>query len=162
MSAPSRVQRGCYGAFASILGVILFSSLLRAQDGATQPADPFASVGLGKSVTVFIVVSPNCPTCLEQMAFYKQLMSLPGMDGKDGKLIVLAQQGVIPVGKMLDEQGLKPHLLTSGPAETHEIRELPSLFILDARGKRIGTWPGKLTDEQKTKILTTIGAKANR
>jgi hypothetical protein len=128
MSTSCCVQRLYHPFLTFVAGAILLVPLLRAQEGAAQPADPFASVALGKGITVFIVISPNCPACLEQMAFYKQLLNLPRMDGKDGKLIVLAQQGVIPVGKVLDDQGLKPHLLTSGPAETHEIRDLPSLF----------------------------------
>jgi hypothetical protein len=144
------------------VGAMLHASndVLSARSQQIPPgADPLVSstVGLGKEATVLIVISPDCQPCLESIAFYKKLLALPRMDGTARRLVILAQNGVIPVKRLLDEQNFKPHGLTSGPAATHEIQDLPTLIVLDPSGKRRGNWTGKLTAKQEAEVLASIG-----
>ena len=121
-------------------------------------ADPLSSVGLGTDRTVLVLITPDC--CLGAISFYKTLLALPQMDGKARRLVILARDGVMPVGRVLDSANFKPHLLTSGPAAVHEIRDAPTVIVLDPAGKRIGTWTGTLTQSQQGEILAAIRGKS--
>jgi hypothetical protein len=120
-------------------------------------SDPLAVVGLGTEATVLVVVSPDCVACVESMDFYKSLLRLSRMDGFVRRLVVIAQDGVIPMKRILDSHDLKPHRLTSGPAEAQQIPVVPTLIILDAAGRRQGTWVGRLTAAQEMDVVNTIG-----
>lgn len=122
-------------------------------------ADPLASVGLGTDRTVLVLITPDC--CLEAISFYKTLLALPQMDGKVRRLVVLARDGVMPVGRVLDNATFKPHLLSSGPVEVDNIRDVPTVIVLDPGGKRIGTWTGKLTQSSQEEILVAIRGKSS-
>jgi hypothetical protein len=113
-------------------------------------------VGLGKEVTVLLVLSPDCIPCRNSMGFYRRLIALPQMDGRLGRIVVLAQGGVVPMNRVLDESGFKPHGVTSGPAATHEIRDLPFVVVLDRAGRRQGSWSGVLTLAQEEEVVARV------
>jgi hypothetical protein len=123
--------------------------------------DPLVSksVGLGKESTVLLVMSPDCTICVESMGFYKSLLAQPRMDGTARRFVVLTQGGMVPVEAVLKSNGLNPHRLTSGPASVRDVRDVPTLVVLDASGKRRGTWVGRLTPIQEKEVLAAIVGK---
>lgn len=128
----------------------------------TEPLTLSPTVGLGKEVTVLVVLAPDCSPCLASLSFYKRILGLPRMDGIARRFVVLAQNGVIPVKRVLDAQSVTPHALTSGPAATHDVKELPTLIVVDRQGRRLGAWVGHLTPEQEKVVLELVGQVRER
>ena len=127
------------------------------QSSVSPVPDPFSTVGLGKEVTVLLVMAPSCTVCQAEIPFYKTLLELPRMDGTAKRLVVLGI-GIAPIRQELDSAKFRPHLLTSGPAATREITEFPTVIVLDAQGKRLGAWTGKLTEVQQKEIVAAISS----
>lgn len=126
-------------------------------------ADPLVStsVGLGKQMTVIVVMAPDCAPCVQALPFYQRLISMPNMDGVIRRLVVIAQNGVIPMKRVLDANKFTPHALTSGPSAAHEITQLPTLVLLDGHGHRVKTWSGPLTTAQEAEVVAAIGRSKN-
>jgi len=121
--------------------------------------DPLSVVGLGSEITVLVVVEPDCARCRDSIPFYKRLIALPRMDGKVRRLVVIGRKGVIPVQDMLQAASFKPHRLTSGPREpVAAIKEVPTIILLDANGKRMSMWTGVLTQQQEEQVVSAIRA----
>ena len=117
----------------------------------------WSSVGLGDKVTVLVFLEPDCAACVESMAFFKRLMTIPGLDGKAGRVVVIARNGVIPVKDLIDAAGFKPHRLTSGPAgAAAAVQSVPAVLLLDGAGQRAGLWNGQLTEKQQQEVTELI------
>ena len=134
--------------------IALFSTL--------QPTFSLSSVGLGKQRTVVLVLATDCEPCTASIPFYKTLLNRPIMDGTEGRLIVLSTNGAVPVKQMLEKHNLRPHRLLSYPmTATIEIPpDAPGVYVLDAEGRRVGSWRGSLSDGQKGEVVKAIGGKS--
>lgn len=147
-----------------LIGSFLWLSALPLTSSKRADVSPLRSqeidwspVGLGERVTVLIFLEPECPACIGSMPFLKRLMTIRGLDGKAGRLIAIARNGVIPVKALIDEQGFKPHRLTSGPAgAATAVHSAPAVLVLDGAGKRAGLWSGRLTNEQQREVIELI------
>ena len=117
-----------------------------------------ANVGMGSEATVLVVLDLDCQPCLESMPFYKKLLALPRMDGFKRRVVVLSKRGVVPIARMLDQQGFKPHKLTSGPAAVREVETAPTVVVIGPNGKRRGAWTGRLTAAQEAEVFAAIGS----
>jgi hypothetical protein len=115
---------------------------------------------LGKKLTLLVVLSPTCDSCLSDFPFYKELIVLPVMDGTAGRLVVVAR-GVGPMSDILKVHSFEPHRLTSGPGFARAI-DVPSVILLDGAGRRIGTWSGPLDTSKKKGIRSALDALAAR
>jgi hypothetical protein len=86
-------------------------------------------------------------------------MQLPEVDGTARRVVVVAMNGVVPVSRMVESHGFKPHRLTSGP---YSVRSLPgvsepgTVLLLDAEGRQVGKWAGTLSDVQQREIVAAI------
>ena len=122
------------------------------------------SYGLGNELTVVIAFGAECEACKESLPFYKRLLSANGMDGKRNRFVVLSTDGVAPVTVVLERAGFKPHAVISYPRQS-KLRELsdqaPELVILDASGRPLRTWRGRLSSTQETEVLELL-SKSNR
>jgi hypothetical protein len=143
---------------ARIVTAVGFAVVLPVSQSAQGTRDPLASenVGLGKISTVLLVLAPDCQACIDSMPFYRTLLALPKMDGVERRLVVLAQKGVIPVDRMLRAHRFEPHKLTSGPAATHDVTDVPTVIVLDAKGVRLGAWAGRLTAGQEKAVVDAV------
>jgi hypothetical protein len=114
--------------------------------------------GLGSHRTVVIAFGSKCEPCKNSVPFYKQLLTV--MDSERTRMIVLSTDGVVPVHKVLVAAELKPHRLVSYPRMS-KLREIsddaPELTVLDASGKSLGTWRGRLSALEEAEVLKLIG-----
>ena len=140
------------------LGAATLVALLGVQ--VQRQADPLTSgIDLGTDATVLVVMAWDCPPCLASLPFYKSLLALPGMDGQERRLVVLAQRGVVMMDIELKARQFKPHLVSSGPRATHDVPVLPTVIVVGADGRRRGLWAGSLTPAQEKEVLAAVGVR---
>lgn len=138
---------------------------------ANQPAGIYdvKRLGLGTAFTVVVAfAAENCAPCRQSIPFYKTLLSLPRMDGKAGRLVVVATDGVWPVKNILDPNKLEPHRLTSGPYPARRlpgVTAAPTVVLIDRTGTTVGKWEGPLSagdQEAIVKAINRLGASKGR
>lgn len=157
-----RRQRG------PVAGVLLWALIVaplsagRIQQSPNFDWGPYdlKTLGLGKKATAFIVLGDqDCKDCVASMGFYKSLMKLPGMDGTERRVVVIAKDGVWPVKIVTDAHGFLPHHLTSGPYPRRPVpgvTKAPAIVVLDAKGKERGKWEGLLDASQQKAIVAAL------
>lgn len=112
-----------------------------------------------KSSAVIVLGGAHCSDCIKSIEFYKSLMKLPGIDGVRRTIIVVARDGLNPVGKVLDAYGFQPNFMTSGPyprRPIHGVARVPTVLVLDGNGNERGRWEGALSAEQKKAIVVAL------
>jgi hypothetical protein len=81
------------------------------------------------------------------------------MDGERTRMVILSTDGVVPVHKALVAAELKPHRLISYPRMS-KLREIsddaPELAVLDASGRSLGTWRGRLSALEEAEVLKLV------
>jgi hypothetical protein len=111
------------------------------------------------SSAVIVLGAAQCAACVESIEFYKSLMKLPGVDGVRRRVIVVARDGLNPVFGVIDAHGFKPHFMTSGPYPRRPIQgvtRVPTVIVLDAKGRERGKWEGILTSQQKQAVVLAL------
>lgn len=128
-------------------------------DQPKQPSPHIERWGLGTKRTIVMVLASECEVCWESIDFYRQLLAAPGMDGKQKRFIVLAADGVWPVGKALDAKSFKPHRLLSYPSTKSPIElpnSAPAILVVDGDGVRLGMWVGRLTTAEQKEVVAAV------
>lgn len=122
-----------------------------------QPIEALDDFELGKSGTLVIAFSSQCPYCIASVPFYKKLSAIPRMDGLDFRMIVLAMDGLDPVTDYLASAGLAPHTVASFPkARPLAIQGTPTVLLLEGDGRLKDSWVGQLTPEAEASILARV------
>lgn len=160
--------------------MVLIATLLQVAGVSAQtkrplppaPKNPYAKpydikgLGLGTEATVVVAfAAERCAPCTQGIPFYKRLLSLPRMDGKARRLVVVAVDGLWPVKDILDPNKFEPHRLTSGPYPAQRlpgVTRTPSLLLLDAAGSTVGKWEGGLSAAQQEEVIAAINNLAVR
>jgi hypothetical protein len=147
---------------ATAIGVCPAVSLASVLALQAPEHEDIKNLGLGSERSVVIAFSADCGPCKESLPFYKRILAADGMDGKRNRIIVMSTDGVVPVSKILESAGFKPHLLVSYPRmrKLPEISDqAPELVVVDAAGKVLGTWRGRLTAAEETEVLRLASIK---
>lgn len=156
----NRLKWPIYGALPVLAAVLTGAgfSLYAFRAPLTEPYD-IKELGLGTRATVVIAMSTSCQSCVESMEFYKSLLALPEMDGKAGRVIGVAMDGVWPMHEIIAAEGFKPHRLTSGPYMTQSlpgVSQPGTILLLDADGRQRGRWVGRLTDAEQEELIAAL------
>jgi len=117
----------------------------------------FRRLRLGTKASVIVVLSAQDPRVLEQVEFYRRLAAVPGMDGKGGRLILFARDGVVPATEALWTKSFKAHVAGSYPEESGDLPTvIGSVAVLDATGSVLRKWSGFPSLEQQEEIVRVL------
>lgn len=130
----------------------------------TDPARPdfgYMQPWAGSTVTVAVLYSASCDDCDASVPFYRRLASETGIDGKTGKLTVVADGGIAPVAITIQKHvdGFRPHHVVSYPTDDRfEVTRFPTLAVFDGQWRKRGEWRGRLSASDEAAVLEVIRA----
>jgi hypothetical protein len=114
---------------------------------------------LGKtSASVALALSTNCHFCTESMPFYKQLTEMKQGSETSFQLFTFFPQDAAEANAYLNEHGVSPDLIMSGPKSFSGIgvTGTPALLIVNEKGVIQEAWLGKLSEKEQAEVISKL------
>lgn len=127
-------------------------SILR---GETVPQIPTVDFGSADR-TVLVAIDPSCIHCTNSMPFYSKLVAQTARAKRNVRVVFAARHAADATRTYLERHGVRPDSVVPTPL-TLSIRGTPTLLVIDASGKVLGGWFGRLNPEQEEMVLTMVG-----
>lgn len=102
--------------------------------------------------TLLLAISSTCHFCTESAPFYKKLATGP----RSTRLVAVLPQSTGEGRRYLNELGLSVDEVKQVQLSSISVSGTPTLLLVDSMGVVIGTWVGKLADEQQAEVLSKM------
>lgn len=105
--------------------------------------------------TLLLVVRSTCPFCTQSMPFYRQLLDRASALHVRAVALVFDRQ---EVGEAyLETNGLSPHqTIALDGNQLVRVKATPTLILIDASGKVINSWVGKLGSQAESEVIEAL------
>jgi len=111
-------------------------------------------------VTAIVVVTSSCRYCSESTSFYRELLALesqarPG----DFKTVFVGFMGSEDAEAFVTKNDLQGSSVAPTPKELRvHIDATPTLLLVDEDKRIVGSWVGKLTEDDEKDVVSTVNA----
>jgi len=109
------------------------------------------------SRTLILAIDKDCVFCERSAEFYKRLLHLQGTSAGNTQLVAILPNDDWESKQYLRKEGLErlPHLSNVKLSEL-KISALPSLILVDRRGRVLESWSGQLDEEREKQVIEAI------
>lgn len=105
--------------------------------------------------TLLLILQKGCHFCTESAAFYQKL-SKSNQNQNSTKIIAVLPNSLDESNKYLKELGVEADDIRQANLSSIGVRGTPTLILVDAQGKVLDSWVGKLNTETEEKVLQKI------
>jgi hypothetical protein len=97
---------------------------------------------------LILVSRSTCPACTASVDFYRQLAGVA--------VIGVASESVAENRSFLESSGVRVVSLVTLQESGLRVNSVPALIAVDASGRVLNGWLGKLTKESESEVLRTL------
>ncbi|MFI5106111.1 MAG: hypothetical protein ACHP79_14405 [Terriglobales bacterium] len=112
----------------------------------------------GARLTFVMVLSSQCPYCVHDLPFYRQLSALRASSAGELRLIAILPEKTASGAAFLRGSGVNTDdVLSMAPLELG-VQLLPTLLLLDKNGKLEEYWAGEMDQARQQEVLAVLHA----
>jgi thioredoxin-related protein len=147
-------------------GVFLFS-FVRGELSKPRELNPGKSFALqsvnwrANQRTLVLALQEGCHYCSDSADLYRQLASEVNRCPASEHAIAVLPQPPDVARQYLDNLNIGIRDVRSASLESLSVRGTPTLVLVDANGKVVKAWVGKLSDDKATEVLQSMSCKAS-
>jgi hypothetical protein len=173
--SPQKPQKSALDTLANIAIIIacvaLVAMVARNMFFQPKPAPPPGAAAKGETLkalqavlpagserTLVAAVAPGCHFCDESFPFYKTLIEQRNEKGSQVKFIaaVPGEDQKEPETAKLTGAGVTPDQMVAIDFNTIKVPGTPTLLLVDAKGKVLDVWVGKLDASGEKEVLARL------
>lgn len=118
---------------------------------------PGSSPGAARP-TLVMVLSSQCPSCIHDVPFYKQLSGLRASSGGALRLVAVLPEKRAVAATFLGSSSVNTDEILSMAPRQLGVQLLPTLLLIDERGKLARYWVGELDQGRQQEVLSVLQA----
>ena len=108
--------------------------------------------------TVLLFVRSTCPYCTISMPFYQTLVdSGKATNERDYRVVAVSHEPEETVHAYFAKHNVAVDELLSIATGATAVTRTPTLLVVDAAGRVLGSWTGHLTSEREAEVRLAIG-----